>query len=393
MRILFVHSPADLYGASRSLLRTASRLASEGHCVCVLLPGEGQLVPCLRSAGVQVILDPGLAHVSRQVLRRWRHRLLFPFRVIHSCARTVRSARQFRPDLVHTNTSLLLPGGIVARLLGVPHLWHVREVFLGFAGFWWFYQWFLFAFSDRILCVSQAVARQFHPYIRERKVQILHNGYPASEFAPVAPDRVAAFRNRLGLNGARLVGLVGRIRFGRKGQDIFLEAASLLQQRFPAVKFLCIGSAFPGNEEHQVRFDRLRESLGLDGVVLCTGDVEDIKAAYAALEISVQPSVLPESFGGVVIESMAMGKPVIATDIGATPELIEDGQSGLLVSPGDARELAAAVERLLSDESLRRSLAERGHQRYLQLFEFEAFFKNLMAIYHSVVRPERPSHA
>ncbi len=383
MRILFVHSPADLYGASRSLLRMASRLASEGHCVCVLLPGEGLLVPCLRNAGVQVILDPGLAFVSRQEFRQWRHTILFPFRVIHSCARTVRFARQFRPDLVHTNTALLLPGGIVARLLGVPHLWHVREVFSEFAGFWRFYQWFLFAFSDRILCVSQAAARQFHPYIRKRKVQILNNGYPVSEFAPVAPDRVAAFRTRFGLNGARLVGLVGRIRFGRKGQDTFLEAASLLHQKFPVVKFLCIGSAFPGNEEHQGRFNRLRRSLGLDGAVICTGDVEDIKAAYSALEISVAPSVMPESFGGVVIESMAMGKPVIATGIGATPELIEDGQSGILVSPGNARELAAAVERLLSDKDLRHSLAACGHQRYLQRFEFEGFFKNLIAIYHS----------
>jgi len=148
-----------------------------------------------------------------------------------------------------------------------------------------------------------AAARQFHPYIRKRKVQILNNGYPVSEFAPVAPDRVAAFRTRFGLNGARLVGLVGRIRFGRKGQDIFLEAASLLQQKFPVVKFLCIGSAFPGNEEHQGRFNRLRRSLGLDGAVICTGDVDDIKAAYSALEISVAPSVMPESFGGVVIEN------------------------------------------------------------------------------------------
>jgi len=72
---------------------------------------------------------------------------------------------------------------------------------------------------------------------------------------------------------------------------------------------------------------------------------------------------------------MAMGKPVIATDIGATPELIEDGQSGLLVSPGDARELAAAVERLLSDEDLRHSLAEAGRHATCNDLSLRRFFK------------------
>jgi glycosyltransferase involved in cell wall biosynthesis len=381
MTILFVHGPADLYGASRSLLRLVSRLTRDGHRVSVILPADGDLAYQLRLTGAVVVVHEELAFVSRQDFRSIHSLMNFPYRLVQSTRNIVALVRELRPDVIHTNTALILPGGIAGKICRIPHICHVREVFTGFNKFWMVYQWFLYVFCERILCVSQAVAEQFHSKIRTRKVEVLHNGFPLEEFGPVPDERIIRFRESLGLNGRRLIGLVGRIRFGRKGQDVFLRAAGLLKSRVSNVKFLCIGSPFPGNEKHLCLFNSLVEELGLEDSVMCTGDVQDIKAAYAALDISVHCSTLPEAFGGVVIESMAMGKPVVATRIGGTLEQIEDGRSGLLVEPGDVRGLAAAIERLLLDEDLRRDFALQGRKRFEQKFEFEVFYRQILSFY------------
>lgn len=393
MRILFIHTPADLYGASRSLLRLTSRLAHDRHQVWVVLPVEGTLAGPLRAAGVEVILDPSLAFVSRQTLRRWKDVARYPVRLLLSCLRLWVVLRRTCPDLVHTNTALIPPGGIVTKLLGIPHVCHVREIFFGLSSFWRVYQWFLYVSCRQILCVSDAVAKQFHPKIRRKKVRVLHNGFPADEFGPVSLERRLEFRKRYGLKENRLVGLVGRIKFGRKGQDVFVKAAALLRVKFPDVKFLCIGSPFPGNEDHLCRLNALVAELQLKDAVVYTGDVDDIKAAYAELEVSVQSATWPEPFGGTVIESMAMGKPIVASAVGGTPEQIENGRSGLLFEPGDEFGLAAGIDQLLSQKDFSERLGHNARERFEQKFEFERFFRDLESLYFSLLKAGKEQSA
>src|SRR5258708_938310 len=129
MRILFLHAPSDLYGASRSLLRLSSRLMREGHQICVVLREEGTLAHLLRGARVEVVIDASLAIVSKQVLARWLNKILYPARFVRSSLRLCRLIREFHPDIIHSNTALVPPGGVAARVCGVPHVLHVREIF------------------------------------------------------------------------------------------------------------------------------------------------------------------------------------------------------------------------------------------------------------------------
>src|SRR5450759_431597 len=385
MRILFIHDPPDLYGASRSLLRLASRLVLDGHEVLVVVPYDGPLRPPLEVAGVGVKTYPRLAIVTR-----WGHATLrgffsLFFSFLLSIPALWRITSDFRPDIVHSNTSLILTPGVVARLRGIPHIWHIREVFAGFPQLWSCYQRYMAAFSDRIVCVSNAVAAQFSSRISREKICVLHNGFPVGEFPEVPPARVMEFRQRYNLDGNLLVGLVGRIKIGRKGQDVLLEAAATLKPRFPNVRFLFIGSPFPGNEAHLDKLRTLINELALSDEVVCTGDIGDIKAAYAALDISVQPSVMPEAFSGVVLESMVMGKPVVASRCGGTMEQIKDGVTGILVEPGNSQQLASALERLLSDSDLRLRLGSQGREEFLERFEFESFYRKLRALQSSLV--------
>ena len=387
MRILFVHDPPDLYGASRSLLRMASRLSANGHRVLVVLPEDGLLATKLRDHGVQVVAHPHLAVLKRKSAKSARGWARLAWRVARSTVELFQLAGRFRPDLVHSNSAVVLPAGVVARMRRIPHVWHIREIFSDFPRLWSFYQWYIAAFSDRILCVSQAVADQFHPRIQARKIVVLHDGLPADEFPEVPAAKVQAFRHRYNLNGNLLVGLVGRIKIGRKGQDILLEAAARLKPRFPGTRFLLVGSPFPGNEDHLVRLQELIREKNLEDEVIYTGDIDDVKTAYAALDISVQSSVLPEAFSGVVVESMAMSKPVIASRGGGTAEQIEEGITGILVDPGDPEQLATALERLHDDVPLRVRLGANGRKHFCERFEFELFYVKLRTLQLELVSP------
>lgn len=391
IRILLVHTGADMYGASRSFLRLSSRLVQDGHEVLAVLPYEGPLLDALCAAGVKTLIDPGMTVFTRDRFRNaWRlFGLLATFP--HSVYRFCSIIRKFRPEVVHTNTAVAISPPVAARCCGVPHLWHIREFFVDFPRLWPFYQWMMFTLSDRIACVSGAVAGQFDPRY-QRKTLVLHNGFPREEFQPVPAERTALFRQKFGLDGHKTVGLVGRIKLGRKGQEVFVRAAAIIKAQFPGTRFLCIGSPFPGNEQHLERLEQLVDQLQLREQFVYTGDVADIKAAYSALDLSVLASAQPEPFGGVVIESMAMGVPVVGTAVGGTVEQIEDGVSGILVRPGDPESMASAIARLLSSPNLRKRFGAAARERFVRHFEFEPFYQKMLLLYQSLAG-DKGAHA
>jgi glycosyltransferase involved in cell wall biosynthesis len=378
MTFLFSHNNADLYGASRSLLRLTSRLVTDGHTVSVILPYSGALSGALESAGVRCVFIPGLAVVERSAFKTLPGLFSFLFRLPVSVFRICSLIRKTRPDLVHSNTSVMLPSAVAAKLCGIPHVWHIREFYSDFPSFWKIYQRVMAFCSSKIICVSTPVQLQFAEAPRTKTV-VLHNGFPAEEFAPVSPERVAAFRKENHLTAPKLAGVIGRLKLKRKGQETFIAAAQQIAQKHPDAQFVLIGSVFPGNEEHEIELRRLAEPLG--DQVRFTGDVEDIKAAYAALDVVVMPSGMPEPFGGVAIEAMAMSRPVIASDIGGSPEQIEDGKTGILFPPEDAGALASALDQLLSDTALARAMGASGRTRFEERFEFEPFYREMIGIY------------
>lgn len=384
LRILFVHSGSDLYGASRSLLRLASRLVQDGANVRVVLPNQGPLVSALQEQGILVMIQKTLPVIERQKVRSFVGVVRLLVDVFLSVAGLLKLVRQFKPHLIHTMTAVILSPGLVAKFTGLPHIWHVRESFGEFGKLWQSYQKYILWLSTRVVCVSTPIAEQFEQNLE--KVCVIHNGFPISEFSGIGPDRVNQFRSQYAGAGVKyLIGVVGRIKFQRKGQEVFVKAASLLQRKFPEARFLCIGSPFPGNETHLVNLLKLIRELNLDDYVLYTGDIGDIKAAIAGLDILVLSSVQPEPFAGVVMEAMALARPVVATRIGGSIEQVVDGVTGYLVNPGDPESMADGVEKLLESNDRRRLFGENGHTRFLENFEFAAFYQRMLKLYGEVI--------
>jgi glycosyltransferase involved in cell wall biosynthesis len=154
-----------------------------------------------------------------------------------------------------------------------------------------------------------------------------------------------------------VVGIVGRLA-PWKGQHIFLEAVANLSRRHPGLRARIIGSALFGEAEYVDNLRRLAKEFGIADVVEFAGFRHDIGGELAQLTVAVHASIVPEPFGQVVVEAMACGVPVVATEGGGPAEVVSHGIDGLLVQPGDAKAMADAIAELLEDGELRTRLAE-----------------------------------
>jgi glycosyltransferase involved in cell wall biosynthesis len=386
-RILYVNNSADLYGASRALLRVLAPLRERGFEPVVVVPERGPLQAKIEELGMQVIVDPGLSIVDRTRLKSWRALgffLGFPFSVL----RFFNLIRRERIALVHTNTAVMPSPALAAWLAGVPHVWHVREIFDEFRTGWKFYWRYVHAFSTRILCVSEAAAEQFPNRARTR---VLFDGLPLEEYPRSASNSRAEARAHFQLGAGPVVGCVGRIKLVNKGQEFLVQAAALLKQRGRFVKLLIVGAPAPGNKEHTKRLRQLILDLGLETDALMPGELADPKPAYAAMDVFVLPSAHAEGFGLVVLEAMAMGCPVVATAIGGPLSIVAEGETGFLVPPGDAKALADKLEVLLRDAALRERMAAAGRERLETKFSFANTVNELEALYREVLNaPARP---
>ena len=335
-----------------------------------------------RKSRRQSLIEPSLAIISRYA--SWIATIAY--RLPLSVRRLFKLIRKENIDLVHTNTGVILAPGLAARLAGVPHVWHFRDSFREAPPWLWkIYSRYIQMMSDRIIAVSNATAAQFSD---RSKVVVIHNGFSLDEFAMPSNAR-SEFRQQRNIGEQDLVtGCVGRIKWGRKGQEHLIQAAHLLKTRSIISKILIVGSPFPGNEIHLERLKELARELDVQDQIVFTGEVTDAKPAYASMDILVLPSAYPEPFGGVVMEAMSMGLPVIATNLGGSLDQVVEGVTGFLVPPADPRALAGRIELLANDPELRRKMGAAGRERIIENFSLSEMVKKIEAVYDSVVPQE-----
>ncbi len=375
--LLLVQVEADLYGSSRSLLRLVSGLDKRAFRAVVAVGGRGPLAPRLEAAGARVVEMARVGALRRGELRSWRA-LRLPWDIVVATRALLGLIRREGIDLVHSNSSVIVAAALAAKIAGVPHVLHVREIYSEFPLFWRWHRRFIAWGAREIICNSTAVAAQF---AGQRPVQVIANGLDMErEYRPEAGAGGDG-----GSAGGLRVGCVGRIKWGRKGQEVLLRALGRLRERGLPVQALFVGSPFPGNESHLARLKELAATLGLSAQVAFLDEREDIWPLYARMDVFVLPSVLPEGLGNVVIEAMAMGLPVVASRCGGVVDLIEDGRSGLLFTPGSDAELAERLAELAGNPRRRRELGEAGRRRQRQEFSLRRHAGRVEAVYRRVL--------
>lgn len=226
--------------------------------------------------------------------------------------------------------------------------------------------------AARVVAVSQfAKTCYLQTGIEEDKVDVCYNGIETKKLeSSVSPDQT---RRELGIApGKKVVGLVGRLS-PLKGHEDLLFAIPKVLAYDENVLLLLVGddSIFDSNENYAERLRTLVSRLELEDHVIFTGFRSDTENVYACIDVVVAPSH-EEAFGMVVLEGMAMGKPVIASTVGGVPEVLTP-DSGILVPPKNPKELARAIIRVLANPEGARLMAEQARKRALANFTVDHF--------------------
>jgi glycosyltransferase involved in cell wall biosynthesis len=219
------------------------------------------------------------------------------------------------------------------------------------------------------------------------KIQVIRNGIVSAGAETVQPT--GRLRKELGLPPETpLVAVVSRLN-PMKGIEYFLEAVAVVSRRFPLAHFLIIGGpSRKGDGGYQAEVERYVDRLGLAHRVTLTGFRSDVREILAEIDISVLPS-LSEGLSNSLLESMVAGIPTIATRVGGTPEVVEDGITGLLVPSHDAGALVQAISTLLDNPALRYMLGEAGRLRATTHFSIEKMVRQTESLYLDLLCDKR----
>ncbi len=337
--VLMISGQADMYGAARSLRTLASGLQTRGWRVVVVVPEHGPLVDALSADGVATVFAD--AGVMRRVLppREWAR-----FAAVDMPASIWNIQRLARAhDLVHVNTSVEVGALIGGALAGRPVVCHLRESYAEHAREFRALAWLLRRTCRRVIAVSTDIAREAEVAGLGDRTVVIHNSWDR------LPDRSDAHHQKA------TVVQVGRIN-DWKGQLVLVDALALLRDRGVIVPATIVGDVYPGGERYRQALEERISTRDLQDQVRLTGHVDNPQRFMAPDGVFVQPSTRPEPFGLALIEGMLAGMASVASDAGGPRDIIRDGQTGLLVAPGDANALAAAIERLWQDPDMRAQL-------------------------------------
>ena len=224
-----------------------------------------------------------------------------------------------------------------------------------------------------LAAVSDSVAqRLLASGVPATKIRTIANGIDVQTFERACPSQALNF------DGSKVVGMVARLDL-KKGFEYLLRAASELHSAFPGLKVVIVGEGPDRNE-----IEGMIQRFGLQSNVILAGQHSDMPGIYAAMDVFVLPS-LNEGLPMTILEAMAASRPVIATRVGAIPRVIQDGETGLLVDPGDTDGLRNALARLLADSDLCSRLGAAGHDWVSRNYTSEAMALKYRQMYDDVL--------
>jgi len=326
--------------------------------------------------------------LSGTPLEVYKIRKLYGVRAMRECLRLASYLRQQRIDIVHAYNFyanvFALPA---ARLAKVPVvLASIRDT-----GEYWTARQravnkIVCRLADGVVVNAEAIKRGLVTEgYRPERIVVVPNGIMCPPLRPT-PDR--ALHQEFGLSSDDvLIGVVSRIA-RLKGLEYFLAAAPDVLARVPRAKFVIIGdNSF--NPQYREELKRQVNRLGLQEKVVFTGFRLDVPQIISSLAVSVLPSVSGEGLSNSLLESMAAALPVVATNVGGNPEVVVEGETGLLVPPRKPSALSEAICRVLLTPGMCQALGQAGRRRVLEHFSNERMIRTVERLYESLLDASR----
>ena len=379
-RIVAVHPYPDLYGSDLMVVRSLLAMRRAGASVVLLVPEEGPLLQRLEDE------DVAYRVVQSTVLRK---SLLRPGPLLRTGARSTAEVARLRrllhasrPDLVYVNTLTLPTWLLAARAAGISAVCHVRELEEGLPGSVARALTLPLLSATHLFVNSQATGRFLAgrwPALANR-TSVVYNGL---DFPPPEVDLTA---EELRGGSARVV-VVGRLS-PRKGQDVAVRALAELVDRGVDVELDLVGDTFRGYEWFKRDLERIAHEHGIGDRVHLHGYQAPVWDWYRRADVVAVPSRL-EPFGNVAAEALAQGSPVVVSGVGGLPEIVRDGESGLVVGSDDPVALADALGALLRRPDRAQQLALVGQREVRERFSADGYERRLLHALTAVLRPQR----
>lgn len=382
--VLFVDNTSTFGGAINSLGELLDAFPATGYEPIVATAQSADIL-AERLPGVRTITVPPMRWSKGVRDGRLRRRLHTIRKVLGTilpeAVGIARMARREGVDLVHLNNNMESQEAVVlgARLAGIPCVAHARSFQRPVRSLRW-----VARLVDGHIAISHAVARNLVEIgAPEDRVFLVHDGIDPDRFGDVPPQ--AECRQLLEIPGdVPAFGIFGRI-IPWKGIDEFVRASiQVIGEKPDAVAFV-VGDISDGDESYYRGVRKLIEDAGLQDRIRLPGYQPDIRPMMAGLDLVVHASTTPEPFGMVLIEAMAVRRPVVATRGGGPDDIVIPGETGLLVDRGSVPEMRDAILQVLNDPERARAMGEKGRRRVESHFSSQLYAEKTIRIYDELL--------
>lgn len=362
MKVLQVLPSLDVGGVERGVLDLARAMKERGEETVVISSG-GELVSELENMDVP--------HYTLPVHRKSPLAIFLVSKIAEVIQRE-------RVDIVHARSRVpAWLAWLAARKTGIPfvttcHGYYATHALSRVMGW-----------GRRVIVISRVIGRHMIDDfgVSPARIRLIYRGVDLREF----PFSTARFDKTPQVPRILNIGRFSPI----KGQVEFLTAIHLLRYRIPALEVWLVGSEGRGKRKYTALLEQTIRQFRLESCVKLLGTRREVASLLADAEALVLSTLVPEAFGRVVVEAGASGTPVVATRVGGVLDIIDDGENGVLVPPGDAQAMADALFEVLTDRERARRLALRLRQKVEAQFTLERMVEETLAVYREVRREKK----
>ena len=365
--ILLLHSSNDLYGASKIFLQLIDLFISKGFNVHVVLPDRGKLDDFLNKKDITV---------SYHELGVLRKKYLNPMGLINRLITNLKAIKflsnyinKLSIDLVYTNTSTVLCGGIAAKRNNIPSLFHVHEIPTGNKFYESFSGKIINKISNKVLTVSNSVKKHWLKYIDDKKIERIYNGIIFSK----TNSLIKLERDQDDF----VITSVARI-IPYKGHGYLIDIANELIKKSSKFKFLIVGDTLSSYVSYEKSVKQKVKDLGLENQIKFLGFREDVSSILKQSNLFIHPAIAPDPLPTVLFESLHNDLSTVATNLGGAIEILDNGNNGLLIPYNDSKKAANLINEYCTNTKLQKKHLENSKKNFKINFSKESFNKNIL---------------
>jgi glycosyltransferase involved in cell wall biosynthesis len=372
--ILLLHSSNDLYGASKIFLQLIDLFISKDFNVHVVLPKKGKLDDFLNKKDITV------SYYELGVLRK---KYLNPLGLFNRLVTNIKAIKflsnyinNYSIDLVYTNTSTVLCGGIAAKNNDVSSIFHIHEIPTGNRIYEIFSGKIINRISNKVLTVSNCVKNHWLKYINEHKIERVYNGI---EYIKI--DSVTKLEKD---QDDFVITSVARL-IPYKGHKYLIEIAVELIKISKKFKFLIVGDTLPSYVHYEKSIRQKVKNLGLENQIKFLGFRDDISNILKQSNLFVHPAIAPDPLPTVLFESLYNDLPTAATNLGGAIEILDNGNNGLLFPYNNSKKAADLISEYCVNIKLQKEHLNNSKKNFKINFSTESFNKNILKEVHNLL--------